>query len=111
MMARGSDNHFAAGGNFYLTWHLLLHIITHQKKISGRSADRYFFVHTINIYNRADDAVKRTRFFNSLVIKYQSAVATLKVADWQRIETITLGLVPWRERLRHYLNSSLFVIQ
>ena len=110
-MARGKGDDIASGGNSSLACRLLLHTITDQKKISGRSVDRYFFVHTINIYNRADDAVKRTRFFNSLVIKYQSAVATLKVADCQRIETITLGLVPWRERLRHYLNSSLFVIR
>ena len=35
MMARGSDNHFGAGGNFYLTWHLLLHTITDQKKLAA----------------------------------------------------------------------------
>ena len=64
-------------------------IITVQKKISGLHADRYFFIHTITVYNRADDAVKRTRFFNSLVIKYQTADAAVKVPDWQRIETIT----------------------
>jgi len=79
-MARGKADDTASGGNSYLACRLLLHTITDQKKISGHPMGRYRFIHTIIVYNRARDAVKRTRFFNSLFVKYQSPAANFAVA-------------------------------
>jgi hypothetical protein len=88
-MARKKGNHAAAGCNSYLTWRILLHTITDQKKISGRSLDRYRFVPTIIVYNEARDAVKRTRFFNSLFIKFKSPAANFVTAVAWEIKTFT----------------------
>jgi len=87
-MARGKCDNAAAGGNSYLTWRVLFHTITDQKKISGRS-DRYRFMHTIIVYNRARNAVKGTRFFNNLFIKYQSVTANFTSKVVREIKSFT----------------------
>jgi hypothetical protein len=88
-MARGKGDDIASGGNSSLACRLLLHTITDHKKISGHLVDRYRFIHTIIVYNRARDAVKRTRFFNSLFIKYQSLTANFAAPVAREIETFT----------------------
>ena len=84
-MTRRRGNRYAIGRNSYLTCHLLLHATMGPKKLAVICIDRYFFVPTSYLYNRASDAVKRTQFFNSLVVKYQTlnAISTGRNSGWK----------------------------